>query len=195
MAIKYLDDSGLTRYDNNIKNVIATKVSKTSTASQVYATDGSGNQTTYTLGTSSGNIPKYDSNARLQSASPSANTDVANKQYVDGKFPTNFGYATPNSTYIKSGQCQYIQYGKIVLVYINAVQFKNVRQEHDAVIFSGLPTCPWGVQINLTAWGNTITARYCMVAGTGNMANYWSAFTPTESPEQVFSGMFMYETN
>lgn len=198
-------NSGITstkveEYDEFVEEIthdIDNKVDKTTTASQVYGTDINGNQTSLgysKLAVGSSIVQRKNDGQITVAPTPSANTDATSKSYVDGLFPTQFTNATANSTYVKSGRCKYIQIGKIVIVYIDGVQFKNVRQEHNAVIFSNLPTCVNGCQINLTSWGNNVTARYTMVENAGNIANYWSAFTPTESPEQVFSGMFMYTT-
>lgn len=66
-----------------ISNLNTGKVDKVSTANKVYGTDGSGNQTTYDMGNSANNVAKYDANGKLQSVTPTASTDVANKDYVD----------------------------------------------------------------------------------------------------------------
>ena len=66
-----------------ISNLNSNKVDKVSTNNKLYGTDGSGNQTTYDMGNSANNVAKYDANGKLQSATPTASTDVANKDYVD----------------------------------------------------------------------------------------------------------------
>lgn len=71
--------------------LLANKVDKVATANRVYGTDGSGAQTTYTIGTSAtaNNVVQRIAGGQITvPATPTANTDAASKQYVDSQIST-----------------------------------------------------------------------------------------------------------
>lgn len=70
------------------------KVSKSTSPNVLYGTNGTGNQTTYGI-SNSGNantVALRDANGRMKVANPSANDDVANKNYVDNAVDTYAAY-------------------------------------------------------------------------------------------------------
>jgi len=116
------------------------KVAKSNTSNILYGTDNDGQQTTYGIGTASGNIPKYDADARLQSASPNGNNDVANKQYVDNlTIPAENTYGTFNTDYVSQGTCTIQRVGKIVVVKVDGMKVDANTPTHEALLISGLP--------------------------------------------------------
>lgn len=64
---------------------IAKKLDKSNSSNVVYVNDSSGNPTTLSMSTSgsAGAIARYNNSGVLYTSTPSANTDAANKQYVD----------------------------------------------------------------------------------------------------------------
>lgn len=88
---KYVDDAD-TNLQNNIDSEATareaaddTKVDKTSTANQVYATDGSGEQATvpYSSSASSNSLAQRDNAGRIQVGTPTSDVHAASKKYVD----------------------------------------------------------------------------------------------------------------
>ena len=99
-----------------VTDALANKVDKTTSASKVYATDSSGNQTTLSIGTASGNAAIYrDSgsgsstpNGYLVSHDPSNDYQVATKHYTDGRVVANpSGTASTNLTKLQVGSTIY----------------------------------------------------------------------------------------
>ena len=71
-----------------VYTALSGKVDKSSTADRIYGTNGSGNQTTIPYSTAPNNGLIYrDANGRAQVEAPSANKDIANKNYVDTNLP------------------------------------------------------------------------------------------------------------
>lgn len=81
-----------------ISNLNTGKVDKVSTANKVYGTDINGNQVEYTVGLAAQNIPLRNGNGRLVSPTPSGDTEVTNKQYVDTGLATKQNTLTFDTT-------------------------------------------------------------------------------------------------
>lgn len=82
-GVSVLDESDKTAYID-----LTGKVDKTNTANQVYVTDGSGNQTHYTLSTNALNnsFAYRSSNAQVRvNLTPSGDNDATSKHYVDDR--------------------------------------------------------------------------------------------------------------
>ena len=85
-GVAWGDITGTLSNQTDLNNALNNKLDKTSTANKVYATDGSGNQTTITYGTSAtqGNIVTRGTNGQITlPETPTNNTDAASKKYVD----------------------------------------------------------------------------------------------------------------
>ena len=105
------DDATSKKY---VDDEVAKKVNKTNTASQLYGTDGSGNQTTFTWTTSviENAFPRRDNAGRLfVRETPDMEGEAVSMKYADKKLPK---LNVPNAVYVNDSQAQpsYLYYGK-----------------------------------------------------------------------------------
>lgn len=172
------------------------KVAKSNTSNILYGTNNDGEQTTYGIGTASGNIPKYDADARLQSSSPSGNTDVANKQYVDNLVnPTQWQDATPNTTTLYSGSCKYCKVGKIVFCYIdNVVINSGISGGGSGAVelFSGLPTTNQAIVFILPAQNSIEGCDLRCILNNATISLHWSPETSFGDANNHHNLIFSY---
>lgn len=139
----------------------ANKVDKTTSTNKIYATDNSGNQTTKSImklssvdalgweyGENHTKIPELSTLAYWNGA---YEQQLSNLQYCkDGEIapksmvtPTAWQSATPNTTTLYSGTCEFCKVGKIVYCYIdNLVINSGISGGGSGVVelFTGLPT-------------------------------------------------------
>lgn len=94
------DDGNIATNKTYVDTLGATKVDKTNSASKVYVTDGSGEQTNvpYDTNATASTIPIRDSNGVISVGTPTANAHATTKDYVDTGLGTKQGTLTFDST-------------------------------------------------------------------------------------------------
>ena len=171
---KYLDKTGTQRLVDNMKDYANNKVAKTTTASRVYATDSSGNQTSLPYGNSNNPydepnfIVRRDNDGQIYTrTNPTDSKHCASKNYVDNiTNPLISAVSTIFNSKLWIADCN-----QTPTTANNGIYFYNTSTANRPNIAG------WGVVLQFTPSNDISGAKYAVQIAFGNYySNGWWAF-------------------